>query len=418
VAYYSHLINDFNEARGGSEMKNGKMKAVRLYADWDPKPDFKLGPKDIDKKQTYLGSLVWRNPQLRIEEVDVPKPGPGEVLLEVKACGICGSDVHMAQPDDDGYIWYPGLTGFPCTLGHELSGVVVEAGPGALDKNTNRPFKGGEWVCAEEMLWCGSCKPCADGWPNHCERLDEVGFNVDGAFTKYLVLPAKALWSLDPLRERYSDEEVFKFGSMVEPTSVAYNAVIERGGGVRPGDNVVILGGGPIGMAACAVLKRHGAAKVILSEPEEARAEIGRRLGADHVINPLKESFSERVLEITKGMGASIYLEATGLPTVVYPEIEKTIWEGRTLNSTIVVVARAEAKIPVTGEVLQVRRARIVGSQGHSGHGTFPRVIESMAAGMNMLPMMTKVIDLEQVPQNIVTLRTDKKECKITYIAS
>ena len=404
-------------------MKNGntnveQQQAVRLYADWEPKPDFKLGPKDIDKKQTYLGSLVWRNPKMKIEGVGVPKPGPGEVLLQVRACGICGSDVHMAQSDDDGYIWYPGLTGFPCTLGHELSGVVVDAGPGALDKSTNKPFKSGEWVCAEEMIWCGSCKPCADGWPNHCERLDEVGFNVDGAFTKYLVLPTKVLWSLDPLRERYSDEEVFKLGSMAEPTSVAYNAVIERGGGIRPGDSVVICGGGPIGMAAVAVLKNQGAANVILSEPEESRAEIGRKLGADHVINPLKESLSEGVLEITKGMGASVYLEATGLPTVVYPEIEKTIWEGRTLNSTVVVVARAEAKIPVTGEVLQVRRARIVGAQGHSGHGTFPRVIEAMAAGMNMLPMMTKVIDLDQVPKHVEMLRTDKKECKITYIAS
>lgn len=392
------------------------MRAVRLYADWDPKPDFKLGAKDIDRKQTYLGSKVWRNPKLKIEDVPVPKPGPGQVLIEVKACGICGSDVHMAQPDDDGYIWYPGLTGFPCTLGHEMSGVVVEGGPGVLDKKTNKPFKGGEWVCVEEMLWCGSCQPCADGWPNHCERLDEIGFNIDGTFTRYAVLPARVLWSLDPLREKYNDEDVFKLGSMVEPTSVAYNAVIERGGGVRPGDNVVILGGGPVGLAACAVLKRNGAANVIISEPEEGRAEIARKLGADHVINPKKESMADRVLEITHGMGASLYLEATGLPTVVYPEIERCIWEGRTLNSTVVVVARADAKIPVTGEVLQVRRARIVGSQGHSGHGTFPRVIASMAAGMNMLPMMTKTIKLEEVPEHIVMLRTDRHEAKITCL--
>jgi len=392
------------------------MKAVRLYADWDPKPDFKLGAKDIDRKQTYLGSKVWRNPKLKIEDVPVPKPGPGQVLIEVKACGICGSDVHMAQAADDGYIWYPGLTGFPCTIGHEMSGVVVEGGPGALDKKTNRPFKGGEWVCVEEMLWCGSCQPCADGWPNHCERLDEIGFNVDGAFTRYVVVPARVIWSLDALRKQYSDEDVFKLGSMVEPSSVAYNAVIERGGGVRPGDNVVILGGGPVGLAACAVLKRNGAANVIISEPEEGRAELARKLGADYVINPKKESMADRVLEITHGMGASLYLEATGLPTVVYPEIERCIWEGRTLNSTVVVVARADAKIPVTGEVLQVRRARIVGSQGHSGHGTFPRVIASMAAGMNMLPMMTKTIKLEEVPEHIVMLRTDRHEAKITCL--
>lgn len=394
-----------------------KMKAVRLYAQWDPKPDFTLGPKDVDKVQTYLGSKVWRHPEIRVEEVDIPKPGSKEVLIKVKACGICGSDVHMAQADEDGYIWYPGLTGFPCTLGHELSGVVVEAGPGAIDKRTMKPYKGGEKVCAEEMLWCGSCKPCADGWPNHCEKLDEIGFNVNGAFTEYIVLPDRVLWNLESLERMYEDKELFKLGSLVEPTSVAYNAVIERGGGIRPGDDVVICGGGPIGVAACAILKRAGAARVILSEPEEERAELGREMGADYIINPIKEDFAEKVLDITNGMGATLYLEATGLPAIVYPGIEKAIWEGRTLNSTIVVVARADAKMPVTGEVLQVKRAKIVGAQGHSGHGTFPRVIESMATGMNMLPLITKEITLsDAVKENIIQLRTDRNECKITCL--
>ena len=266
------------------------------------------------------------------------------------------------------------------------------------------------------MMWCGQCQPCADGWPNHCERLDEIGFNVNGAFAKYIVLPAKLLWSLEPLRARYKGDDIFLAGSLVEPTSVAYNAVIERGGGIRPGDNVVICGGGPIGLAACAILKRQGAAKVILSEPSPTRAELGKKLGADYVIDPTKADFAEEVLRITDGYGASLYLEATGLPTVVYPGIEKAIWEGRTLNSTVVVVARADAKMPVTGEVLQVRRAKIVGAQGHSGHGTFPRVIECMADGMDMTPMITKKITLEEVPENIVMLRTDRKECKITCV--
>ncbi|MFY9413883.1 MAG: scyllo-inosose 3-dehydrogenase [Tepidanaerobacteraceae bacterium] len=393
-----------------------KMKAVTLFADWDPRPEFELGPKDIEGKQTYMGSKVWRNPRIEIVEHDIPNPGKGEVLIEVKACGICGSDVHMAQPDEDGYILYPGLTGFPAILGHELSGVVVEAGPDAIDKRTNKPYKGGEIVTAEEMMWCGQCQPCADGWPNHCERLDEIGFNVNGAFAKYIVLPAKLLWSLEPLRARYKGDDIFLAGSLVEPTSVAYNAVIERGGGIRPGDNVVICGGGPIGLAACAILKRQGAAKVILSEPSPTRAELGKKLGADYVIDPTKVDFAEEVLRITDGYGASLYLEATGLPTVVYPGIEKAIWEGRTLNATVVVVARADAKMPVTGEVLQVRRARIVGAQGHSGHGTFPRVIECMADGMDMTPMITKKITLEEVPENIVMLRTDRKECKITCV--
>ena len=392
----------------------GKMKGVTLVADWDPKPTFKLGAKDIEGRQTYLGSLVWRNPRLEIREYDIPTPGPDEVLLQVKACGICGSDVHMAQAREDGYIYYPGLTGFPCILGHELSGIVVEAGKDARDKRTNKPFKGGERVTTEEMLWCGHCKPCADGFPNHCENLDEIGFNVNGAFAQYVALPAKTLWSLEPLADTYKGDDLFVAGSLTEPTSVAYNAVIERGGGIRPGDRVVILGGGPIGVAACAILKRAGASQVIISEPQPERAALALAMGADYAINPREENFADRVLEITGGMGADLFMEATGLPQIVYPDIERVIWEGRTLNSTVVVTARAEAKMPVTGEVLQVRRARIVGSQGHSGHGTFPRVIECMADGMDMTRMSTKKITLEEVPENIIMLQKNRTECKIT----
>ncbi|HQL39153.1 MAG TPA: scyllo-inosose 3-dehydrogenase [Anaerolineaceae bacterium] len=396
----------------------GKMLGVTLVADWEPKPGFKLGSKDIEGRQTYLGSQVWRHPRFEIREYDIPTPGDDEVLLEVKACGICGSDVHMAQADQDGYIFYPGLTGFPSILGHEFSGVVVEAGKKAFDKRTNKPFKGGEAVTSEEMLWCGSCKPCADGYPNHCERLDEVGFNVNGAYAKYMVLPARTLWSLEPLRKNYTKENLFLAGSLVEPTCVAYNAVIERGGGIRPGDRVVILGAGPVGIAACAILKRAGASQVIVSETEDVRAKMAMKLGADYHINPLKEDFADHVLEITDGMGADLFMEATGLPTVVYPGIERVIWEGRTLNSKVIVTARAEAKMPVTGEVLQVRRAQIIGAQGHSGHGTFPRVIECMATGMDMTPMSTKKIKLEELPENILRLQNDRSEVKITYIAS
>jgi threonine dehydrogenase-like Zn-dependent dehydrogenase len=153
-----------------------------------------------------------------------------------------------------------------------------------------------------------------------------------------------------------------------------------------------------------------------MSEPQAERAVLAKKMGADFVIDPVKEDFTEEVLRLTNGMGASVYLEATGLPTVVYPAIEQAIWEGRALNATVVVVSRAEAKMPVTGEVLQVRRAQIVGAQGHSGHGNFPRLIESMASGMDMLPMITKKITLDEVVENIVTLQTDRTNCKITCV--
>ena len=393
------------------------MKAVRLHADWDPRPDFVLGDKDIEGKLTWLGSKVWRNPRVVIEEVPEPKiEKPTEVIIKVRACGICGSDVHMAQTDEDGYMLYPGLTGFPVTLGHEFSGEVVEVGPEAVNRRTNKKFEVGEPVTSEEMLWCGHCRHCADGFPNHCENLNELGFNVDGAFTRYIKVDAKYLWSLKELEGVYEGDKLFMAGSLVEPTSVAYNAVIERGEGIRPGDYVVILGGGPIGLAAVAVLKHAGAAKVILSEPSEVRRKIALDLGADHVIDPTKENFVEAVLEYTRGWGAKLYLEATGVPQIIWPDLEKVIWKARGINATVVIVARADVKIPLTGEVFQVRRARIVGSQGHSGHGTFPRVISLMASGMDMTKIISKTITLEEVPEYIKRLQTDKSLVKVTML--
>ncbi len=267
----------------------------------------------------------------------------------------------MAQSYDDGYIYYPGLTAFPATLGHEFAGEIVEAGSEAISKRTGKLFEKGEPVTVEEMVWCGECKPCCDGYPNHCERLQEIGFSIDGAYAEYIAAPAKLCWSLKKLKKSYDD--IYKIGSLVEPTSVAYNAVIERGGGIKPGENVVILGAGPIGIAATRILKTAGAAACIVSEPNEHRAILAKNMGADYMINPTKENFVERVKELTDNEGAALYLEATGLPHVVMDDIQNAIWECKSVNSTVVIVTRAEQRMPVCGEYFQVRRARIVGAQ-------------------------------------------------------
>jgi threonine dehydrogenase-like Zn-dependent dehydrogenase len=390
------------------------MKAIQLNAKWAPKPNFQLGTKDIDEKLTYLGSKVWKNPEVKLIEKDIPEINSNEVLIKVKRCGICGSDVHMAQTYKDGYIYYPGLTAFPVVLGHEFAGEVVKVGENAINKRTGTHYKIGEPVTVEEMVWCGECRPCCDGYPNHCERLQEIGFSIDGAYAEYISVPAKLCWSLKKLDSLYDD--IFKAGSLVEPTSVAYNAVIERGGGIRPGENVVILGAGPIGLAAAKILKFAGAAVCIVSEPDQNRAALADKMGADYIINPEQEDFVEKIKEYTDNEGAALYLEATGLPHIVTEDIQNAIWECKAVNSKVVIVARAEQNMPVCGEYFQVRRAQIIGAQGHSGHGTFANVISCMASGMDMTPMITKEISLEDVPQNLELLQTDRKNCKISVI--
>lgn len=394
-----------------------KMKAVVLHAKWEPKPEFSLGSKDVDGQLTYLGSKVWRYPELKVEEIEKPKIEKStDVIIKVKASGICGSDVHMAQEEEDGYIFYPGLTAFPTVIGHEFSGEVVEAGDEAINKRTKEKFEIGEPVMAEEMLWCGHCKPCVDGYPNHCENLQELGFSVNGSFAQYLKVDAKYVWSLHELRRLYSGQELFLAGSLIEPASVAYNGIVTRAGGIKPGEVAVVVGAGPIGLSAVNILKHMGASKVIVSEPSDVRREYAKKVGADYFIDPIKENFKEAVLEYTEGMGASLYIEASGVGNIVVPEIEKAIWEGRNINTTLLIIARADKKIPITAEVYQVRRSRIIGTQGHSGHSVFPNVISLMASGMDMRPIITKKITLDEVPKHVKLLQTDKSQVKITAL--
>ncbi|MHA1843901.1 MAG: scyllo-inosose 3-dehydrogenase, partial [Promethearchaeota archaeon] len=124
----------------------------------------------------------------------------------------------------------------------------------------------------------------------------------------------------------------------------------------------------------------------------------------------------EKVKEYTDLEGAALYLEATGLPEIVTEDIQNAIWECKAVNSTVVVVARAEQRMPVCGEYFQVKRAKLVGAQGHSGHGTFPNVISSMAAGMDMTPLITKEISIDEVPKYLKILQTDRKNCKVSAI--
>ena len=139
-------------------------------------------------------------------------------------------------------------------------------------------------------------------------------------------------------------------------------------------------------------------------------------VGATHAIDPTEVNAAEAILDITDGEGAKIILEATGMPAVVWEDIERVIWEGKALNTTVVLVARTPERAPLNGEVFQVRRASVVGAQGHSGHGTFPRVIKCMATGMDVSPLITKKIKLEQVPENVELLQTDRSEVKITML--
>jgi len=332
-----------------------------------------------------------------------PEPGVHEVVLEIQACGVCGSDMHFYETDDDDYILYPGLTKFPTILGHEFSGKVVETGSAVtlLEK--------GDIVTVEEMIWCGRCIPCRNGYPNHCSNLEEIGFTIPGAFSNYIAVDEKFCWKIDAIAERFGDEELaFAVGALSEPTSVAYNAMFERAGGFRPGHYVDVYGAGPIGLAAIGLAKAAGAGTIVAFEISPERLELARAIGADFAYDPREVSPSEVMMELSKGAGFDFHVEASGVPELAIPEMEKAL----AINSKIVQIGRAAQRVPMYLESFQVRRAQAFGAQGHSGHETFPNVIRMVAAGrLDLSPIITARYNLEDAVEAIAksTKRADGK---------
>jgi len=381
------------------------MKGLFLTAKWEPREGYELSEFERKTGKAITGSSVWRYPKLEVKEVDEPTPKPDEVLIKVKACGICGSDIHFYETDEDGYILYPGLTKFPTIIGHEFSGVVEEVGSEVTD------LKPGDMVTSEEMIWCGHCTPCRNGFPNHCVNLEELGFTIPGAMAEYVAVGAKYCWKIDAIAEHYGDEEkAFEAGSLVEPTSVSYNALFERGGGFRPGAYVVIYGAGPIGLAAIALSKAAGASKVIAFELSEKRRELAKLVGADFIFDPSEVTPSEVVMDLTHGDGADMQVEAAGAPTKTIPEMERSL----AINGKIVQIGRAPQRVPMYLERFQVRRAQLFGSQGHSGHAIFPSVIRLMAAGLiDMTKIITARFDLDHAVEALERA-TKREDGKIT----
>ncbi len=379
------------------------MRGLVLDAKWDPRPDYALSDWEKTTGKAITGSAIWRHPTLKVGEWPDPKPGPQDVIIAVQACGVCGSDMHFYETDKDDYILYPGLTKFPTILGHEFTGKIVEVGSEVKTR------KVGDMVTAEEMIWCGRCIPCRNGYPNHCTNLEEIGFTIPGAFANYIALDEKYCWPIDAIAEHFgSEEKGYEVGALSEPTSVSYNAMFERAGGFRPGHYVSVFGAGSIGLAAIGLARAAGAGTIVAFEVSPPRRELARKVGADFVYDPREVVPHEALLEHSKGEGFNFHVEAAGAPHLTIPEMEKAL----AINAKVVQIGRAAQRVPMYLESFQVRRAQVYGSQGHSGHETFPNVIRMVAAGrLDLSEIITARYTLDNVVDAIArsTQRTDGK---------
>ncbi|MBC7812677.1 MAG: alcohol dehydrogenase catalytic domain-containing protein [Burkholderiales bacterium] len=363
------------------------MKALTLTADWAPKADYAITDYEIETRKVRTGSKVWKNPQIKVGQLPDPDPKPDEVIIQVGAVGICGSDMHMYERGSDDYMLYPGLTRFPNILGHEFSGKVAAVGSDVYD------LKVGDLVTAEEIQWCGKCVSCRRGFVNHCDNMEELGFTTPGAMAQYIPVRAKYCWKLDEIADRLGDEqEALVMGAMVEPTGVSYHALFNRIHTWQPGVYVVVFGGGPIGLAAEALALASGAAQVIVFDTSPARREIAARMGATHVLDPVGIDLNETILDLTYGRGADFVVEAAGAPDHTLAPLTT----GLAVNATVTVIGLATNPTPLSLVHYQTRGVQLAGSLGHAGHGTFQNVIRMMASGkLDMRPMVSARVKLD-----------------------
>lgn len=366
------------------------MQAIILEAEWAPRPGAVISEKDSARQWAFNANQAYRNPQVSLRTIDDPgTPGPGEVVLQVGACGICGSDVHMLETDDDDYLILPYHLKAPVVIGHEFAGKIVAVGPGVTELTE------GELVAVEEIQWCGDCRECRGGYWNQCQNIEDLGFTLNGGFAEYVKVQAKYCWSLSAVAERYGSEETaLEVGALTEPTSVAYEGMFTRAGGFKPGGVVAVFGAGPIGLASTALAQAAGASQVIVVDPLTERRQLAEALGATLTLDPVNVDVVQAVAEATRGQGAAMVVEASGNFDKVLPTIEETMGVG----SKVVVAGMDPRAASVNLIRTQLKASAIYGTVGHSGSWDFPNVIALMASGqISMDKAVTRRFPLAEV---------------------
>jgi (R,R)-butanediol dehydrogenase/meso-butanediol dehydrogenase/diacetyl reductase len=298
-----------------------------------------------------MRAAVFHGPRdVRVEEAPDPVVAPGRVVVRSLANGLCGSDLHLFQGDTTGGI------PLPAQFGHEFCGRVVEVGDGATGVAV------GDLVAVEPLESCGRCRECTDGAPNVCR--DVRWYAATGTIGGLSELASVAAGSVHVLPEGTTAEQ----GALVEPMAVAYHAC--RTGGAAPGDRVVVLGAGPIGIGVALGLRALGVDEVVVAEPAPARRAALEELGVARVANP----DAGAILEAHDGP-VDLVIDAAGVPAAFDTALDVLGPRGR-----LVVVAMYREAVPFQPVRLLTREVRIALSCAYAA-GDFAAVIGHIAAG-------------------------------------
>ena len=310
---------------------------------------------------------------LEIRTVDDPSPGPGEVLLRVKAAGICGTDIHIME---DRFPHNP-----PVILGHEFSGEIVDVGKHVFgykvgDRVVSEPHKGG----------CGTCKYCLTGNVEVCRSKRAIGYKIDGCFAALISMPVTSL-------HRIPERVTFEQAALTEPLAVAVKGVLERAK-VEPEDFVMVAGCGPIGLLAASCAKAEGARAVMITGTdgdERLRLPAAHKLGLDYVVNIQKQDPLQIVQDLTGGAGADLVVEASGAAASIRQAFDLVKIDGRICGLGL----SGKETIPIPWDSSITRAVRLICSMS-SNWTSWERALSLMSGGkIDVDPLITDNFQLQ-----------------------
>jgi len=321
---------------------------------------------------------------LRIEEVDKPKISQNEILMRVKAAMICASDLRS-------YNYGDGRMKLPRILGHEVAGEIEEVG------SKVKAFKSRMKLTLNPNIFCGRCIFCVTGRHELCDERRALGFDVDGGFAECLLIPYESIktGAVCEVPESLSYEEA----ALIEPISCCLHAQILVK--VTPGETVTIIGAGPMGIMHTMMAKALGASNVIVSEISESRLKTATDLGADMVVNPVKEDFVSKVLEITGGSGADVVIVAVGVQSALEQAFGVVRKGGRV--SFFAGLPRGKENVALNANNIHYKEILVSGSFASTPH-EFHQTVKLVASGrMNVKRVVTHRFSLDDASQAFET---------------
>ena len=340
-------------------------------------------------KDNMRAAMLHGVKDLRVENVDAPRFGDGEILVKVKAATTCGTDLKIFQR---GYV--SGVIKLPTVFGHEWSGDIVEVGKGVSY------FQKGMRVRAGNSSPCLRCYMCQKGKFNLCEDMMWLW----GAYAEYIKVPQRiVMLNMQVIPDHVTYEEA----AVTEPLACVLHGVEEAR--VKLGDTVAIIGAGPIGLLHLLTVKKMGAGKVIISDTVDERLKLAEKLGADETVNAKQEDTVEKTKKLTDGYGADVVIEAIGLPAT-WEQALKMVRKGGTVLEFGGCPPGTEIK--VSTEQLHYGETTVMGAF-HTTPLHFRKALNLIASGtINVKPLITnkmKLADLKQAFEQLTTSKTDIK---------